>query len=322
MLPPIGQIAGDRPRRRSVRADDDRRDALRDLRLGGRVLLRPLVEWLWMSMKPGARTRPLPSTIDSPRRGRTSPTLAMRSPSMRTLRGPRRPAGSVNEGGVNDRRRARRLCLRGGRPGRTPQAIRTATKRMNLMWECLDILARRIAPSSTEKLTADLKTRYYLLPRYQPMDPLDSVPAAGSAAGRVQAADSSLVLVLRAQEGDERAKNELCARYLPRLKRWARGRLPIWAREHLDTEDIVQETLVRSIAQLEGFSPTHEHAFWAYTCQALRNRLRDVVRRAQRRPPTGELSEEHIADDPSPLELAVGRDTLRRTRARCSGCAR
>ena len=144
------------------------------------------------------------------------------------------------------------------------------------------------------------------------MDPLDSVPAATSAAGHVPAADSSLILVMRAQEGDQRAKEELCARYLPRLKRWARGRLPVWAREHLDTEDIVQETLVRSIAQLEGFSPTHEHAFWAYTCQALRNRLRDVVRRAQRRPATGELTEEHVADDPSPLELAVGRDTLRR----------
>ncbi|HEY7540131.1 MAG TPA: sigma-70 family RNA polymerase sigma factor [Methylomirabilota bacterium] len=144
------------------------------------------------------------------------------------------------------------------------------------------------------------------------MEPPESAPAARSVSGRVPAADSSLVLVLRAQEGDERAKDELCARYLPRLRRWARGRLPGWAREHLDTEDIVQETLVRSISQLDGFSPTHEHAFWAYTCQALRNRLRDVVRRAHRRPAPDELSEEQIADDPSPLELAVGRDTLRR----------
>lgn len=124
-------------------------------------------------------------------------------------------------------------------------------------------------------------------------------------------ADSSLVLVLRAQEGDAAAREELCARYLPRLRRWARGRLPAWSREHLDTEDIVQETLVQSIRHLEGFSATHDTAFWAYTCQALRNRLHDVVRRAARRPISSELTEGQAAEDPSPLELVVGQDTLR-----------
>ena len=57
---------------------------------------------------------------------------------------------------------------------------------------------------------------------------------------------SSVELLTRAQNGDEEARNELCARYLPRLRRWAHGRLPIWAREHLDTEDIVQDTLLRA----------------------------------------------------------------------------
>jgi RNA polymerase sigma-70 factor, ECF subfamily len=127
----------------------------------------------------------------------------------------------------------------------------------------------------------------------------------------VRAANSSLMLVLRAQNGDEVAREELCARYLPRLRRWAHGRMPGWARQHLDTEDIVQETLLRSIGQLDGFSANHDQAFWAYTCQALRNRLTDVVRRAYRRPSAAILSEDHVADEPSPLELALGRDTLR-----------
>jgi RNA polymerase sigma-70 factor, ECF subfamily len=126
------------------------------------------------------------------------------------------------------------------------------------------------------------------------------------------AANSSLMLVLRAQNGDELAREELCARYLPRLRRWAHGRMPGWARQHLDTEDIVQETLIRSIEQLDGFSANHDQAFWAYTCQALRNRLTDVVRRAYRRPSAAILSEDHVTDQPSPLELALGRDTLRR----------
>ena len=60
-------------------------------------------------------------------------------------------------------------------------------------------------------------------------------------------ASSSFALLLRAREGDEAARNELCARYLPRLRRWAHGRLPVWAREHLDTEDIVQDALMKSV---------------------------------------------------------------------------
>ena len=113
---------------------------------------------------------------------------------------------------------------------------------------------------------------------------------------------SSFELLVRAQDGDEAARNELCARYLPRLRRWAHGRLPIWAREHLDTEDIVQDTLLRSVRQLDVFTPQHERAFCAYVCEALRNRLRDALRRAARRPASAALPDDEPASDPSPLE--------------------
>jgi RNA polymerase sigma-70 factor (ECF subfamily) len=140
-----------------------------------------------------------------------------------------------------------------------------------------------------------------------------TLPGSLSASSRARGGGethSSLELLVRAQEGDEVARNELCARYLPRLRRWAHGRLPIWAREHLDTEDIVQDTLLRSVRQLDGFTPSHERAFCAYVCEALRNRLRDALRRAARRPASGALSDDEPASDPSPLELAVGRQTL------------
>jgi RNA polymerase sigma factor (sigma-70 family) len=123
---------------------------------------------------------------------------------------------------------------------------------------------------------------------------------------------SSFALLLRAREGDEAARNELCARYLPRLRRWAHGRLPVWAREHLDTEDIVQDALMRSVRRIESFTPEHEGAFCAYVCQALRNRLRDALRRAVRRPAGPPLSPEEPATDPSPLEQAVGGQLLSR----------
>src|SRR4029453_19403319 len=141
-------------------------------------------------------------------------------------------------------------------------------------------------------------------------DPLPGSLSASSRSLRGGDAHSSFELLVRAQDGDEAARNELCARYLPRLRRWAHGRLPIWAREHLDTEDLVQDTLLRSVRQLDGFTPSHERAFCAYVCEALRNRLRDALRRAARRPASGALSDDEPASDPSPLELAVGRQTL------------
>jgi RNA polymerase sigma-70 factor (ECF subfamily) len=121
-----------------------------------------------------------------------------------------------------------------------------------------------------------------------------------------------MTLLLRAQQGDERARDELCARYLPRLRRWAHGRLPGWAREHQDTEDIVQDTLLHSIRRLESFAPRHDQAFCAYLCQAIRNRVSDAVRRANRRPPNEELPAGSATADPSPFELAVGRETAER----------
>jgi RNA polymerase sigma-70 factor, ECF subfamily len=121
---------------------------------------------------------------------------------------------------------------------------------------------------------------------------------------------SSSALILRARGGDADARNELCARYLPRLRRWAHGRLPPWAREHLDTEDIVQDTLMQSVRQLDAFTPYHDRAFCAYVSQALRNRLRDAMRRATTRPPGQALPIDLPAQEPSPLEQAVGGQML------------
>jgi hypothetical protein len=43
--------------------------------------------------------------------------------------------------------------------------------------------------------------------------------------------ESTFVLLARARAGDDRALEPMFARYLPRLRRWASGRLPRWARD-------------------------------------------------------------------------------------------
>jgi RNA polymerase sigma-70 factor (ECF subfamily) len=124
--------------------------------------------------------------------------------------------------------------------------------------------------------------------------------------------ESSFVLVLRARDGDDEALESLCRRYLPRLERWAHGRLPGWARGTLDTQDLAQEALVQAIQRIRNFEPRHEGAFQAYVRQALLNRIRDEIRRVRRRGAADALSSHEPASDPSPLEQAIGRETLDR----------
>ena len=92
--------------------------------------------------------------------------------------------------------------------------------------------------------------------------------------------ESSIVLLTRARNGDQRALEQLCSRYLPRLNQWAHGRLPAWARGALDTHDLVQDTLTHVVRRLSAFEPQHDAAFQAYLRQALMNRVRGTSREA------------------------------------------
>jgi RNA polymerase sigma-70 factor (ECF subfamily) len=126
------------------------------------------------------------------------------------------------------------------------------------------------------------------------------------------APDSTALLLQRVQGGDSAALELLLARYLPRLRRWARGRLPVWARDLADTSDLVQETLVRTFKRLDDFENRGDGALDAYLRQVLLNRIREEVRRAGRRFEHTALSSGLPADEPSPLEAAVGSEAWAR----------
>ena len=124
--------------------------------------------------------------------------------------------------------------------------------------------------------------------------------------------DSSLTLLERAQAGDRAALDALVARYLPRLQRWASGRLPRWARDLADTQDVVQETLFQTFQRIDRFDSRGEGALQAYLRQAVLNRIRDELRRAKRRPSKHELDSEAEGSDRSPLEEAIGQQAIER----------
>lgn len=122
--------------------------------------------------------------------------------------------------------------------------------------------------------------------------------------------ESSFELLERVKAGDADALDRLLRRYLPPLRRWASGRLPRWARDLSDTQDLIQDTIMQALKHLKGFRPQHDGALQAYLRQAVMNRIRDELRRAHRRPAPVELQENMPGADVSPLEEAIGQEAL------------
>lgn len=133
--------------------------------------------------------------------------------------------------------------------------------------------------------------------------------------GQSDSWSSTLSLLTRAREGDASALNDLFTRYLPVLRRWAAGRLPQRARDLADTHDLVQETLLQVFKRVGDFEHRGEGAFHAYLRQAVMNRIRNEIRNAGRRPAREALTDSVPADDLSPFEAAIGRESADRYEA-------
>jgi RNA polymerase sigma factor (sigma-70 family) len=124
--------------------------------------------------------------------------------------------------------------------------------------------------------------------------------------------ESSFELVRRAKAGDAPALDTLLNRYRPRLNRWCSGRLPRYARDFTDTEDVVQEALMGLVRTFDTFDYRGEWSVQAFLRRAATNRIRDELRRHASRPRSGELPEGAQSPDLSPLEEAMGREAFAR----------
>ena len=124
--------------------------------------------------------------------------------------------------------------------------------------------------------------------------------------------ESTFRLLDRARSGDQEALEQLFGRYLKPLQRWARGRLPRWARDLADTDDLVQDTLVQTFKKIDGFEPRRVGALQAYLRQAVLNRIRDELRRKRRRPEMTGLDGLELDRAASPVEEAIGREAVDR----------
>ncbi len=127
--------------------------------------------------------------------------------------------------------------------------------------------------------------------------------------------ETSVELLRRARDGQVQALNDLVERYLPAFRAWATHRFPRYARDAMDTDDLVQETLLHTIQHVPDLEPRRDGALQAYLRQALRNRIRDAIRRVQRHGPPVTLDTKEPDVRPSPLEETIGQEALERYEA-------
>jgi RNA polymerase sigma factor (sigma-70 family) len=119
-----------------------------------------------------------------------------------------------------------------------------------------------------------------------------------------------------ARAGNEPALEKLLDRYRMPLRRWAGGRLPDYARDVLDTEDLVQEALIQSLGRIDDFQLRWKGSFHSYLRQAVLNKIRDQVRRAQVRERAYDQADGVLpAAETSPLEHTIGVEALERYEA-------
>lgn len=116
--------------------------------------------------------------------------------------------------------------------------------------------------------------------------------------------DTSVRLLNRYRDGDAGALEELLKRQLQPVRAWAHGRLPRWARDDVNTEDIVQDVLVRTVARLKEFEPRNDGAVQWYLRRAVLHRIHDEIRRKRRTPDRKTLDSAAPTRAPSPHDEA------------------
>src|SRR5918994_1531309 len=108
-------------------------------------------------------------------------------------------------------------------------------------------------------------------------------PSARARSDADLASDSTLHVLERAQDGDQSAAKILLERALPSVRKWARGRLPRYARSDADTEDVVQDVFLRTLRGIKRFQHRTVGGLQAYLRTAVVNQIRDLIRGTKRR---------------------------------------
>lgn len=120
--------------------------------------------------------------------------------------------------------------------------------------------------------------------------------------------ETTAVLLDRARLGEQAARERLARRYLPHLRVFARGRLPMGARSLEETDDVVQVAMIRGFARLDAFQAERRGSFLCYLRVIVDNLIRDRWRSEANRPKQLPLPEDLSTRVKSPLDQVVAEE--------------
>jgi RNA polymerase sigma-70 factor (ECF subfamily) len=120
--------------------------------------------------------------------------------------------------------------------------------------------------------------------------------------------NSTLLVLSQAQQGDQSAVRVLIERALPPVRRWAHGRIPAAGRGSADTEDLLQDAVVRTLKRTPSFEHRTVDALQRYLRVAVVNAIRDIARRVRRRGAPLELPETLSDAGGSPEDESILRE--------------
>lgn len=126
--------------------------------------------------------------------------------------------------------------------------------------------------------------------------------------------ESTTTLLLKIQSGDQQAKERLFHTFLPKITKWAHGRLPQYARDLSETSDIVQKSLLKALQHIDDFHALREGAFLAYLRQIILNHVRMEIRRVTRRQKHGNLETdvELVDMEASMMQQMIGDEAIQK----------
>jgi RNA polymerase sigma factor (sigma-70 family) len=95
---------------------------------------------------------------------------------------------------------------------------------------------------------------------------------------------TTIFLLNRIQSGDQSAIDQLVKIYYPILLNWAKGRMPFYHRDLVETSDIVHEALMSVIKKMDVLKAERTGAFFAYLRTTILNRIRREISQSKVRP--------------------------------------
>ncbi len=86
-------------------------------------------------------------------------------------------------------------------------------------------------------------------------------------------------LLNKYQQGDQASCDKLFELYHPALLRWAHGRIPVQAKGFMDTQDMVQDTMVLAFRHIETIKAQRPGAFFTYLRTVFINQIKQELRK-------------------------------------------